>query len=113
MTGRREPLRPQVQSILEEYGVCCDLLILNSGGDTLSYKCAQLRRLAAAMPLLREVLIWEDRADHAEQFANLGAASFAHIAWRVETVGTTQRVDTRNLGAAQRMSMVTLLEAHL
>eukprot|EP00959_Pyramimonas_sp_CCMP1952_P408406 8559531-Pyramimonas_sp.AAC.1 len=55
MTGRLSSLSPQVEKILAAHGVVPDRCLFNtSGGNTLDYKCAALRAMAAEHPDLEE-----------------------------------------------------------
>lgn len=90
MTGRRELLRPEVKSVLQQFQIFADYEILNDTRlDTFSYKAQTLRRMCGALPCLEEVVIWEDRPEHSARFCEL-SASWPHLRWRVITVHPSQ-----------------------
>jgi hypothetical protein len=91
MTGRVEKLSRRVTECLRMLEgatetLCFHELVFKKGnGDTLEYKCEELRRMVRAYGP-KKVRIWEDRVKHAEGFREFGKREFAEIVFEVTLV---------------------------
>lgn len=103
MTGRRESLRPEVRSILQQFRVSADVEILNDTNlVTFMYKADRVRRMCRSFSRLREVVIWDDRPAQSESFCGL-AREFPHLHWRVITVHPAQSHVVHSFNGALRL----------
>jgi hypothetical protein len=86
MTGRVCKLSARVKECLRQLGAtetCFHELVFKKGnGDTLEYKCEELRRMMRVYRP-KKVRIWEDRVKHAEGFREFGRREFAEIVFEV------------------------------
>jgi len=75
-----------VKECLRQLGAtetCFHELVFKKGnGDTLEYKCEELRRMMRVYRP-KKVRIWEDRVKHAEGFREFGRREFAEIVFEV------------------------------
>lgn len=68
LTGRHTGLRPQVSTVLNEWNVQPDELVLTpSLHGTLSFKMGYIEKWVERVPLER-VVMWEDRESHVQAF---------------------------------------------
>jgi len=88
MTGRRVSLRAAVFSVLARHrATAFHAHVFNDGRlETLAHKSAALRALLGRHAGLAAVHIYEDRAEHAEAFRQLGAVAAPALGWRVHLV---------------------------
>jgi hypothetical protein len=107
LTGRRRELRAEVHAALAAHGMrrIDEDYFADGDADTLSFKLAVLRRLAAARRgALHAVHVYEDRGEHAAAFAELaGTHAPPGCAWHVHHVGpeAPQQQPARNAAASK------------
>lgn len=79
MTGRNVAIKDAVLDILRVHEMEPHLAIFKPDyfpASTLAYKIEALYVLVNKFPNLEEIIIWEDRLQHAEAFRNLGLHSY-------------------------------------
>lgn len=72
LTGRRPKLSNEVEAILNHNGYTFDKYLYNYGGDTLSNKIEQLNDLLSEIITIKDVELFDDRAEHIPTFKNWG-----------------------------------------
>jgi hypothetical protein len=72
LTGRMTKLSSQVQSILSKHGLVFDGYFYNTGGSTDRVKLKSLEGILDQFPLIKEIMMWEDRLLHIEIFKKWG-----------------------------------------
>ena len=68
LTGRLPKLAPQVENILDHYGLEFDLYLYSMGGPTEVSKMKSLDNLLATYQNVESVSSWDDRESHAPHF---------------------------------------------
>lgn len=66
-TGRIEPLRKEVQAVLNSFNLSFDALYLNTGGDTFMFKCRLFEKLIKKIQP-KEFVMYDDRIEHLVEF---------------------------------------------
>jgi hypothetical protein len=78
VTGRIEPLRKEVELILNHHNLSFDKISLNWGGDTFNFKCRLFEQTIQKFRP-QEFIMYDDRFEHIEKFKTWAVGQITNI----------------------------------